>query len=120
VRFHGQPRRTGEDFRRTQERIRVGRGVHNHHAANSASQQLSISAHKLTVGFQLHADLAGPQPRSPKRTYAYKLSSIKTLRFSLIHPAARSALIRGCGDLHLSHNAQLNFSTTGRSTALAA
>jgi hypothetical protein len=76
----------------------------NHYAANSAWQQLSILAHNLTIGFQLHTDLAGRKPRSPKRTYAYRLSSMKTLRFTLIHRAARLALIHGRRVLRFSHN----------------
>ena len=76
----------------------------NHYAANSAWQQLSILTHNLTIGFQLHTDLAGRKPRSPKRTYAYRLSSMKTLRFTLIHRAARLALIHGRRVLRFSHN----------------
>ena len=76
----------------------------NHYAANSAWQQLSILAHNLTIGFQLHTDLAGRKPRSPKRTYAYRLSSMKTLRFTLIHRAARLGLIHGRRVLRFSHN----------------
>jgi hypothetical protein len=76
----------------------------NHYAANSAWQQLSILAHNLTIGFQLHTDLAGRKPRSPKRTYAYRLSSMKTLRFTLIHRAARLALVHGRRVLRFSHN----------------
>ena len=76
----------------------------NHYAANSAWQQLSILAHNLTVGFQLHTKLAGRKPRSPKRTYAYRLSSMKTLRFTLIHRAARLALIHGRRVLRFSQN----------------
>src|SRR6266446_4643157 len=76
----------------------------NHYAANSAWQQLSILAHNLTIGFQLHTKLAGRKPRSPKRTYAYRLSSMKTLRFTLIHRAARLALVRGRRVLRFSHN----------------
>jgi len=76
----------------------------NHYAANSAWQQLSILAHNLTIGFQLHTDLAGRKPRSPKRTYAYRLSSMKTLRFTLIHRAARLTLIHGRRVLRFSRN----------------
>jgi Transposase DDE domain group 1 len=76
----------------------------NHYAANSAWQQLSILAHNLTVGFQLHTDLADRKPRSPKRTYAYTLSSMKTLRFTLIYRAARLALIHGRKVLRFSYN----------------
>jgi hypothetical protein len=81
-------------------------GFNPHHPKdpNSAWQQLSILAHNLTVGFQLHTDLADRKPRSPKRTYAYTLSSMKTLRFTLIHRAARLALIHGRKVLRFSYN----------------
>jgi Transposase DDE domain group 1 len=76
----------------------------NHYAANSAWQQLSILAHNLTIGFQLHSNLAAPKPRTAKRTYAYWLSSIKTLRFTIINRAARVARIHGRRVLRFSHN----------------
>ena len=37
----------------------------NHYAANSAWQQLSILAHNLMIGFQLHSKLAAPKPLPP-------------------------------------------------------
>jgi hypothetical protein len=43
----------------------------NHYAAKSAWQQLSILAHNLIVGFQLHTNLADRKPRSRKRTHSY-------------------------------------------------
>ena len=65
----------------------------NHYAANSAWQQLSILAHNLTIGFQLHSNLATAKPNTAKRTYSYWLVSIKTLRFTIINRAARVARI---------------------------
>ena len=65
----------------------------NHYGANSAWLQLSILAHNLTIGFQLHSTLATPKPRSAKRTYSYRIASMKTLRFTLINRAARLARI---------------------------
>ncbi|MGH7819360.1 MAG: IS1380 family transposase [Candidatus Binatia bacterium] len=76
----------------------------NHYGANSAWQQLSILAHNLIRSFQLHSTLATPKPRSRKRTYAYVLSSMKTLRFLLIHRAARLARISGRRVLRFSRN----------------
>jgi hypothetical protein len=67
----------------------------NHYGANSAWLQLSILAHNLTRSFQLHATLAPPKPRSRKRTYSYRIASMKTLRFLLINRAARLARISG-------------------------
>src|SRR4029453_14730296 len=76
----------------------------NHYAANSAWQQLSILAHNLSIGFQLHSDLATAKPHTAKRTYTYWLSTIKTLRFTIINRAARVARIHGRRVLRLSHN----------------
>jgi len=76
----------------------------NHYAANSAWQQLSILAHNLTIGFQLHSNLATQKPPTAKRTYAYWLSSVKTLRFTIINRAARVARIHGRRVLRFSHN----------------
>ena len=76
----------------------------NHYAANSVWQQLSILAHNLTVGFQLHSNLATPKPSTAKRTYIYWLSSFKTVRFTIINSAARVARIHGRRILRFSHN----------------
>ena len=76
----------------------------NHYAANSAWQQLSILAHNLTIGFQLHSNLATPKPSTAKRTYSYWLVSMKTLRFTVINRAARVARIHGRRILRFSNN----------------
>ena len=67
-----------------------------HYGANSAWQQLSILAHNLIRSFQL-GTIATPKPRSRKRTYAYLIRSMRTLRFLLITRAGRHVL-------RLSHN----------------
>lgn len=67
----------------------------NHYSANSAWQQLSILAHNLAIGFQLYSNLATAKPHTAKRTYTYWLSSMKTLRFTIINRAARVARIHG-------------------------
>ena len=66
----------------------------NHYGANSAWQQISILAHNLMRSFQLQT-LSTPKPRSRKRTYAYTLRSMRTLRFLLIARAGRLARIGG-------------------------
>ena len=76
----------------------------NHYSANSAWLQLSILAHNLMRSFQLDCALAAPKPRSRKRTYAFLLSSMKTLRFVLINRAARLVCISGRHRLRLTHN----------------
>jgi hypothetical protein len=53
-----------------------------HDGANSAWQQLSVLAHHLIRSFELDT-LAGLKPRSRKRTDAYRIRGMRTLRF---HP----------------------------------
>src|SRR6059036_3988320 len=74
-----------------------------HYGANSAWQQLSVLAHNLIRSFQLDT-LPVPKPRSRKRTYAYLIRSMRTLRFPLISRAGRLARIGGRHVLRLSHN----------------
>jgi hypothetical protein len=54
--------------------------------------------------FQLYSTLATPKPRSRKRTYSYRIASMKTLRFLLINRAARVARISGRKVLRFSAN----------------
>jgi hypothetical protein len=75
----------------------------NHYGANSAWQQLSILAYNLARNFQLDT-LAEPKPRSRKRTYAYLLRSMRTLRFLLIARAGRLTRIGGRNVLRLAAN----------------
>jgi Transposase DDE domain group 1 len=74
-----------------------------HYGANSAWQQLSVLAHNLIRSFQLDT-LAAPKPRSRKRTYAYLIRSMRTLRFRLVTRAGRLTRIGGRHVLRLSHN----------------
>lgn len=74
-----------------------------HYGANSAWQQLSVLAHNLIRSFQLDT-LAVPKPRSRKRTYAYLIRSMRTLRFLLVTRAGRLTRIGGRHVLRLSHN----------------
>ncbi len=75
----------------------------NHYGANSAWQQLSVLGHNLLRSFQLHT-VAPPKPRSRKRTYAYALQSMRTLRFVLIARAGRLARIAGRQVLRMTTN----------------
>ena len=75
----------------------------NHYGANSAWQQLSVLAHNLMRSFQLDT-LAEPKPRSRKRTYAYRLRSMRTLRFLVIARAGRLTRIAGRHVLRLTTN----------------
>lgn len=58
------------------------------YAANTAWQKLNILAHNLITSFQL-ATTAEEKPRTPRRTTAFMLRSIKTLRFEWLAKAAR-------------------------------
>ena len=75
----------------------------HHYGANSAWQHLSVLTHNLMRSFQLHT-LATPKPRTRKRTYAYTLRSMRTLRFLLIAQAGRLARLGGRHILRLSEN----------------
>src|SRR5262249_77692 len=75
----------------------------NHYGANSAWPQLSILAHNVARSFQLDT-LAAAKPRSRKRTYAYVLRNIRTLRLLFIARAGRPTRIGGRNVLRLSHN----------------
>src|SRR2546426_7735737 len=74
-----------------------------HYGANSAWQQLSILAHNLIRSFQLDT-LATPKPRSRKRTYAYLIRSMRTLRFLLVTRAGRLTRMGGRHVPRMSHN----------------
>jgi hypothetical protein len=75
-----------------------------HYGANSAWQQLSILAYNVARSFQLDT-MAEPKPRSRKRTYAYLLRSMRTLRFLLVARAGRLTRIDGRNVLRLTTNA---------------
>ena len=75
----------------------------HHYGANSAWQQLSVLAHNLLRSFQLQT-IATDKPRSRKRTYAFALRSMRTLRFLLIARAGRLACIDGRRVLRLTQN----------------
>src|SRR5262249_12009461 len=74
-----------------------------HYSANCAWQQLSILAYNVARSFQLHT-IATPRRRSRKRTYAYVLRSMRTLRFLLITRAGRLTRIGGRNILRLAQN----------------
>ena len=60
----------------------------NDRYANAAWQLLSALTLNLVRSFQI-ATGAAPRPRSRKRTFAYVLQSLSTLRFELIHQPVR-------------------------------
>jgi hypothetical protein len=84
--------------------LTVGRYMVRRRRPPSQGLQLSILAHNLMRSFQLHTTLATPKPRSRKRTYSYRIASMKTLRFLLINRAARLARISGHKVLRFSSN----------------
>ena len=75
----------------------------NHYGANRAWQQLSVLAHNLFRNFQL-ATGAESKARSRKRTYAYLLQSLRTVRFVVIARAGRLTRIDGRNVLRLAEN----------------
>lgn len=72
-----------------------------HYSANSAWQQIAILGHNLLRNFQLQT-VATEKPRSRKRTCAYLLHSLKTIRFKLIHQPARLVKPQGYSVLRFS------------------
>jgi hypothetical protein len=74
-----------------------------HYGANSAWQQLCVLAHTLLISFQL-LTLAAPKRPSRKRTYAYVLHSVRTLRFLFIARAGRLCRPDGRQVLRLAAN----------------
>jgi hypothetical protein len=63
-----------------------------------------ILAHNLMRSLQLHLSLATPKPSSCKRTYRYRIASMKTLRFLLVNRAAHLARISGRKVLRFASN----------------
>src|SRR5215470_15772373 len=74
-----------------------------HYGANCAWQQLSVLAYNVARSFQLDT-IAEPRPRSRKRTYAYVVRSMRTLRFLLITRAGRLSRIGGRNVLRLAQD----------------
>jgi Transposase DDE domain group 1 len=74
-----------------------------HSGANGAWQQLSVLAYNVARSFQLDT-IATPRRRSRKRTYAYVLRSMRTLRFLLITRSGRLTRIGGRNVLRLAQN----------------
>src|SRR5919109_3003627 len=74
-----------------------------HYGGNCAWQQLSILAYNVARSFQLDT-IATPRRRSRKRTYAYVLRSMRTLRFLLITRAGRLTRIGGRHVLRIAQN----------------
>jgi hypothetical protein len=67
-------------------------------AANSAWQMITVLALNLVRSFQIALG-ASRRPRTRKRTFLYRLPSLQTLRFELIHQPAR--LVRPGGRAEL-------------------
>jgi hypothetical protein len=72
-----------------------------HYGANSAWQQIAALGHNILINFQLQT-VAAKKPRSRKRTRAYLLHSLKTIRFKLIHQPARLVNPQGYSVLRFS------------------
>src|SRR5262249_34610704 len=74
-----------------------------HYTAHCVWQQPSVLPYTLARSFQLDT-IAPPRPRSRKRTYAYVVRSMRTLRFLLIARAGRVTHIGGRQILRLAQN----------------
>jgi hypothetical protein len=72
-----------------------------HYGANSAWQQIAALGHNILINFQLQT-VAAKKPRSRKRTRAYLLHTLKTIRFKLIHQPARLVNPQGYSVLRFS------------------
>jgi DDE family transposase len=90
-----------------------------HYGANCAWQQLSVLAYNVVRSFQLDT-IATPRHRSRKRTYAYVVRSMRTLRFLLIARAGRLTRIAGRNVLRLAQNPATEALYTRIQHALAA
>ncbi len=69
--------------------------------ANSAWQLLSAITHNLVRQFQIETG-AKQRPNGRKRTYRFRLPSVRTLRFELIHLPARIARPNGKNALRIA------------------
>lgn len=90
-----------------------------HHGANCAWQQLSILAYNVVRSVRLDR-IAAPRCQSRKRSYAYALRSIRTLRFLLITRAGRLTRIGGRNVLRLAQNPAIGALCAHIQDALAA
>jgi hypothetical protein len=85
------------------------RRPHESLRSNGAWQRLNILAHNVDGNFQVDTPAAA-KPRSRKRTYAYLLRSMLTLRFLLIARTGRLTCINAatlCSRLEPDHLAAL-------------
>lgn len=73
----------------------------NDRHANAAWQMLSVLALNLARSFQI-ASGAPERPRTRKRTYAFVLQALKTLRFELIHQPMRLVRPAGVSELRFA------------------
>jgi hypothetical protein len=69
--------------------------------ANSTWQLLSAMTHNLVRQFQIETG-ASTRPNGRKRTYRFRLPSVRTLRFELLHLPARIARPGGRTTLHIA------------------
>src|SRR5262249_14573130 len=92
-----------KDPRRTQRRVCPRRRSHQPLRGQQRLAAAECARLQPPRNFQLDT-LATPKPRSRKRTYAYLLRSMRTLRFLLIARAGRLTRIGGRHVLRLAEN----------------
>lgn len=85
--------------------------------ANTAWQKLNLIAHNINVGFQVEA-LTRKRSRTHKRTAAFAISGIRTVRFEWLNRAARLVAPAGEQILRLSTNPAVQDSFTRAQEAL--
>jgi hypothetical protein len=69
--------------------------------ANSTWQLLSAITHNLVRQFQIETG-AAQRPNGRKRTYRFRLPSVRTLRFELLHLPGRIARPQGKTELRIA------------------
>jgi hypothetical protein len=83
------------------QHLAFGTVVTNDWDANSAWQLLSALTHNLVRQFQIETG-AERRPNGRKRTYRFRLESLRTLRFELLHLPARIARPGGQQELRIA------------------
>ncbi len=78
----------------------------NAYGANTAWQKLNILTHNIAVAYQL-STTATVKPRTLKRTTAFLIKSIRTLRFTWLNQAGRFCRPGGRNVVRLSSNPQV-------------
>ncbi len=77
--------------------------VTNNETANAAWQKVTVLAHNISISMQLNSD-AREKPRSAKRTTAFVIKTIATIRFQWLNRAARIVRPQGALSMRMPDN----------------